>query len=421
MREPLVKRMLSSRKGLFGAVAAFGSILSSLSVGQSYPTLGGDNARTGKNSNPVLFGPQESRLTWFWPNDVSPGGRGTTIIRDNPSTEVTRTGTWNVPLFDQEAGYPHISPRPTDPALIGPIGYDNFAPAYEYAFSTPSALGTQLCPTTAANPGALATFTWTVDPTIEQTSFPGAGVAPLYQLYVWLPEGPTGPIPPLGTFAFPNRYYVFEILYGNGKRWIDVVDTTVSGQGWVRLGGGGRPTDKVFSYTGTPIQVRLYNTQWRDANDVILEDNSVQRAVYADTVMAVPERGSISSTPVVNQVDTGTGPRIQVVTATNIRTAVTVGGRDQTIVNSQVVAHLYNGTNGPGNAPLWTWSPISITPHTTTLDNNDANLNTPADWLSEAITNHFGVDYRTSIIQGNPPPGAATVDYSPTLDDGDYL
>lgn len=394
-------------------------MLASLAAGQGYGTLGGDNARTGKNSNPVLYGPQESRLTWFWPNDLSPGGRGSTVIRDNPSTATTRTGVWTGPTINEEAGYPHISPKQIDGALDLVVGYNNLAPAYEYAPAIRSALGSHLDPTVPfpADAANLRTFTWNLDPTVEAGYFPGAGTAPLYQLYVWLPDGPTG----LVNLVFPNRYYVFEILYGNGKRWIDVVDTTVSGQGWVRLGNGGRPTNKVFAYSGTPIQIRLYNTQWRDEDDNQLEDNTVQRAVYADTVMAVPERGSITSTPVVSQIDTPGGPRIQVVTATNRRSAVTIGNRDTTIVNSEVNAFQYNGLNGPGNTPLWKWSPIEITPYTTTLDNNDANLNTPADWTSATITNHFGADYRTSPLQANPPPAAAFAEYSPTLDDGDYV
>lgn len=381
-----------------------------------YGHLGGGQSRQGKNGNPSLYGPGIANLVWFWPNGVNRPGA---VVRDNPSNVSVINGNWQTPTIDQEGAYFYQVPRqPNDTTLDGIRGAVPNAPGYLFSPSIPSSLGSHDDPT--VTPGA-STYTWTINPTAENPTTPVGN----YQLYAWIPNGPTGPIPGgLNPITYyPNRYYVYAIQYANGQRWIDVVDTNVSGQGWVRLGNGGKPTNQVFPYTGAPITITLYNVMWRDEFDNILEDtgtssNPVHRAVYADAVMAVPDNGSVSATPVVSQIGTGLNIRTQTILAANRNSATFVSGRSQTITTPEVDAFYYNGQGPNLNAPIWKWSPLEATPYTTTLDNNVSTHDNT--WVSEGFVNHFGADYVTQTITNNAV-NPETVTYSPTLDDGDYL
>ncbi|HVT13924.1 MAG TPA: hypothetical protein VHE55_16800 [Fimbriimonadaceae bacterium] len=399
---------------MLAAVAALaGTSIAGAQQAGDYGHLNGAQSRQGKNGDPVNFGPGPANLTWFWPNGVNRPG---TIVRDNPSTAAILGGTWNAPTIDQEGAYFYQIPR-TNNATLDPIrGWVANAPGYLYSPSIPSSLGSHDDPT--VTPGA-STFTWVIDPTVENPATPSGN----YQLYAWIPTGPTGPVPPGNITYWPNRYYVFAIDYANGSRWIDVVDTNVSGEGWVRLGNGGMPTNQVFPYTGTPLRITLYNVMWRDSLDNILEytgtdTNPVYRAVYADAVMAVPDNGSISATPVISQIGTGINTRNQAILAANRTSATFVNGRAQSIVTPEVDAFQYNGLAPNLNAPFWKWTPLEVTPYTTTLDNVVASHD--LTWASENIVNHFGNDYLTNTIT-NSNANPEMVTYSPTLEDGDYL
>lgn len=419
--------MLSSRKVWLGFVAVIAALATSLAGAQDFPTQGGDNARTGKNNNPVLYGPGIANIVWFGPNGV---GRPGTLLRDNNSIATVRTpnnASWTVPQLFEEAAYFYLPSRnhlsTANANIDNTVGGKNFdvirggpEPSYEYAKSTPSSLGSHNDPTTA--PANLQTFTWTIDPTVEH---PPTSPDNNYQLYVWLPNGPTGPIGgPGGALYYPNRYYVYEILYGNNQRWIDVVDTNYAGQGWVRLGNGGKSTNMVFNYIngGQPITIRLYNTEWRDQFDNILEDNTVQRVVYADAVMAVPDNGAITAGPTVKNVTDGITTRTQVVSATNHTSTSVVNGVQTTIMSPEVACFQYDGTGPALNAPFWKWSPLDVSPFTTILDNQDSQFD--ALWTTSNVTNHFGPDYLKATLQ-NDPMAADAATYKPTLDDGDYV
>ena len=115
-----------------------------------------------------------------------------------------------------------------------------------------------------------------------------------YAISVYIPEGPM--VSPSGDTVFRQRYQVYEITYGTGRRFVDVVDTWATGSGWVRLGNGGAPTNQVFPYGGLdgggnpyPMQVRLLNTMPRNADGTFREplrdgETSTGFAVVADAV-----------------------------------------------------------------------------------------------------------------------------------------
>lgn len=424
--------MLSTRKVWLAFVAVIAALTAATYAPAQgdYSGLKNGPERTGRNGDPITYGPGAAGVVWFWPNGLNRPG---TILRDNPSTATLRSpnvASWGAPTPDEEGAYFYQAARTGnagEDAVIGSVITDPFraggvAPGYEYAESVPSALNTPtfnstLDPTTALNPADLKVFDWTVDPRVENATTPSLN----YQLYIWLPNGPTGPVGgPGGQIYYPNRYYVLDVTYGTGQRWVEVIDTNFAGQGWVRIGNGGLPTNQVFPYAaGTPIHVRLYNTQWRDALNNILEDTlTTRRAVYADAVMAVPDNGSASSSPIVGIVGTGVNQRTQVIQIFNHNTATSAGGKTQTISSAEVDAFPYNGQGANLNAPTWKWSPLEVTPYTTTLDNTDAQSN-PANWVSETNSNHFGVDYQAMPIV-NDVNTADAITYKPTLDDGDY-
>jgi len=485
MRERLVKPMLSTPKVWLGLAALAAALaMAQIAACQDYGSFKSGPDRTGKTADPVHYGPGVANLTWFWPNQFGMTGAPTTSVRDNMSSyplvppnfggsnvETIRlpinllngTGDGTAPMTDPASGWfganysnssaagfyydvsnlysitPSLSIDPRDVVR----GYNNEDPFrtttntallsdYELIDSVPSALGSYLNPTTALVPGQLASFTWTIDPT--QDFYPTQAVQPTnYQLFVWIPLGPTSYTSAGGAnyTVYPNRYYVYTIDYddpiniGQRLHWIDVVDTNVSGQGWVRLGNGGYPTNMVFPYNGTggPITIHLYNTQLRDAFDNILEDNSVQRCVYADATMAVPDNGSAPSSPVATQIGTGVNVRDQVVQCFNKDSVAYQDANQVTVVNGEVDAFLAEGTNPNGNAPLWKWSPITVSPYATMLDNTDALPNS-GNWVSDNLVPHVGVDYlKNTVTNTAPPPNTPpdSVVYSPKLEDGDYL
>ncbi len=429
--------MLSTRKVWLGLAVALAA-LATLSVAgaQDYGTLQGNNGRTGKTADPFTYGPGVANLTWFWPNSFGNPAAPITSIRDNSSNATNRfpgVGTgllgsgWGAPANGTEAASFYTIAKGLDAAINAVTGAVLIDPArplnpppvpgYEFMQTFPSSPGSHKDPT--VTPGS-SIFTWTIDPT-QDFDPPHAVQATNYQLFVWLPNGPTGPVG--GPFIFPNRYYVYKIDYGPGGslHWIDVVDTNVAGQGWVRLGNGGAATNQVFPYDGvTPIQIHLYNLMWRDALDNVLEDTSVTRAVYADAAMAQPDNGYNTSTPVITQIGTGITQRNQVIQCSNRTTVTTDNGTQQTVVTPEVDAFLADGSGPGGNSPIWKWSPVDVSPFATVMDNIDATWN-PAVWTSENIVPHHGADYLTSPITNTPTsPPVDWVVYQPTLEDGDY-
>ncbi|MFI5384865.1 MAG: PQQ-binding-like beta-propeller repeat protein [Fimbriimonadales bacterium] len=426
--------MLSTRKVWLGLVAAAAALALATVAGAQlpgdFPHLGGNQARTGRNGDPVTFTPGIAQITWFWPNDLGGAARPGTIVRDNNSKATKRNPDWPIKVWrpaptgplDTVSGFYFVPlpvfNNPAENAVTGAVAIDQRrliypAPIYDFTTSTPCQDHDH--PTLAQFPAQLASFDFTIDPHIENLATPAGN----YQVFASIPSGPSSdPFNP-PNLIFPNRYYIFEIDYGNGLQWFDVVDTNVAGQGWIRLGNGGFPTNMVFPYDGIhPIHVKLFNTQWRDIFNNILEDNSVQRGVFADGAMAVPDYGSVTATPVITQIATGTAnQRNQLIEAVNLESVTFANGSPQTTTLPQLLAFLGDGTRPGGNPPIWTWSPVEVTPFTVPLDNP-----VPPDiqWTSENIVPHIGLDYLTSPIT-NTVAAADWVTYQPTLEDGDYL
>lgn len=411
--------MQLKRQVWLGFVAAIAALFAGQAGAQDWPTLQGANSRVGRNANPQIYGPGFAGLVWFQPNGPN---RPVASLRNNTSNQVTKANAlvvnygWKSPTPDQEAGFPYQQPRTLDPVYNLILGTNQF-PAYQYARSTPSQLngadGTRY-PTQAAAPNNLSTFTWTIDPTLDYNPVQAVN----YQLYVWLPNGPT--LTPFGNYVYPNRYFAYTITFGTGQVWTEVIDRNVAGQGWVRLGKGGLPTNTVFPYDGTnPIRITLYNTQVRDENNNVLEDPATNPCVYADAVMAIPDTGSYTASPTVRQtVGTQFPARTQVVTARNNNQSASENGQMETVTAPEVAAYPWNGLGPNLNAPTWKWSPLEVSPNSTMVDNQQAQFDLL--WTASTLTNHIGADYLKAVLQ--PDPNAVDmVTYSPTLDDGDYL
>lgn len=397
----MVKGMYSVKKVLQLILSGAAILAASLAVAQDFNQLKGNNGRSGKNNNPALYGPGIANVTWFQPRGVNLPGA---IIRNNTSTAVARAGIWNAPAPGTEASFIYNVARSGNPALDLLRGTQQ-NPAYEYATNVASNPGSHLDP----RQGATASFTWVLDPSTENATTPSLN----YQVYVWLPNGPTTDY---STFAlYPQRYFVYEITYGdpaNQKTYIDVVDRQFAGQGWVRLGSGGKPTSQIFTYVpGQPITVRLYNTIWRDDFDQLLDIPG--DVVYADAAMIVPDNGSYVASPVVSQITTGTGPRTQTIGAANKNSVSVQNGADVTISNGEVTAYNY----ATGNI-FWRWSPLEGSKFLTTVDNTAATAS--AAWVTDNIVPFHGPDYLAAPIQGTDNVNPEAVTYSPTLQDGDY-
>lgn len=406
--------MFSIRKVWTVALISLLALTASVVSAQDFNQLKGNSGRTGKNSNPALYGPGIANLTWFQPNGVN---LAQAVVRNNTSTVTNRTGTWLAPPAGGEASFVYNPGRTANAAYNLILG--SFpTPAYEYVGVRASQHGSHNDPRL----GATATFTWSLDPGVENPLTPFEN----YQVYVWLPNGPTFD----GTInQFPIRYFVYEITDGNGNVWIDVVDRNVVGQGWARLGNGGRDTTKLYAGgPGRPIQVRLFNTVWRDANDELTEpfhltnpadptsdilDFPGDSVVYADAAMIVPDRGSYQASPVVGTVTVAAGTRTQTIGARNVNSATVQSGVNTTISNGEVTAYNF----GTGQV-LWKWSPLEGTDFINTFDNTTATAS--LNWTSEAIVPHSGGDYLTSIIQNTNAATPETVTYTPALQDGTY-
>lgn len=422
-----MKRWFESMK--FATRAALGVALAVVALSasaQDYPTLQGTNQRQGKNAG-TLASPGRALLNWYAPV-ITNAGDLAQIVRDNGSSVATATGVWNAPNPDDAAGNYFRAFTTTNPLEDAVVGYDDpfvsppDLPAYLYAFTVPAGQGSD---PTIKNflADQLRSFEWVIEPfSLAQRA------ARNYALYVWLPSGPTGD--GVGGLIFPQRYFVYEIIYGGSRRWIDVVDTYRAGTGWVRLGNGGLPTNRLFDYDGaTPIRIRLYNTVPRrngHENDVVnsplanwlgvFTDIPYTSAVYADAAMAVPVTGDIAGTPIVSQIDPinallGT----HVVYARNNYSVGIVGGVTSTNITGQIrSANFSNGTT------RWTYTPLAESQYTATQDNNSAGVTVQAPFAaSTAEPGYQGTNYHLAPIV-NVLGTEAVMRYAPTLNDGAY-
>lgn len=417
--------MISTRSGLIIAALAFGaSVTTTGSVAQDFPTFKGDNVRTGKGSLPNTSGPSTALLTWFRPNSTDNVGRIITVdnlyspdptaLPSPPPTFITQVGTWTGPAVIEEAANPYLPNFNDEPAGVDfPGGAANFA--YVFSETIASAVGSD--PRIPLNGGdPLNTFTWSLhNPTAPFYE------AQNYAVYVSLPTGPTvvG-----GVLRFPQRFYVYEVTYSGGT-WLEILDTDRVGGGWIRLGNGGLPTDKLFPSDGlTPLQVKLYNTVPRDPSTGILTTNPATGSndldlskprplVYADAVLAVPLVGSYAATPIVGSFDPGTGLQIRTVGALNRVSIGSAGGEVITSTKGEVTSYDYNT-----GFRRWIFSPLDEGSLTFNQDNTSVGVTTTGGaWAADTTAANFrGADY-LSAVTVNVPASASTVEYSPVLPD----
>jgi outer membrane protein assembly factor BamB len=407
-------------KQWFKAGLALASLATAaIAVGQaSYHTLQGTNQRTGNNQNPVAGNPGRGILYWWQPQITAQFGA--TLIRDNVSPQTVRTGNWFTPSIENEASSIYL-PEPQSDAFeqvfSGRQAWEAIVTAtpqnqqpYHYAFTIPSAPGNN--PLAQQNPGdTLSTFTWNVQP-----GDPALRLPRNYALYVWLPIGPTRD-PVSGNPIYSQRFYAYEILFAGGGRMIDVVDVYQAGTGWVRLGGGGRPTNQLFPYDGNnPIQVRLYNTVPRNQVNGNLTDTPYSTVVYADALRASPDTGYYTATPIVSLLD----PTLNIGMShvVHARNNLSIGRRRDepaVTVRGEVRSDNVDGTN------RWRWSPVEQSGFAFYQDNNSAGVTWSPPWLPGNTAQGFrGPDYLFTPAIVSDPNLATPVVYAPPLETGSY-
>ncbi|RYG47719.1 hypothetical protein EON79_06580 [bacterium] len=468
------------------ALAAAGAV----AFGQApFPRLTGNNAGTGRNANPALNNPGQAFLRWF-----QPYSRAETVPIELDNTDVSFTltpaylgGPYDrlpiVPArliapnevrdtvdearpedayrpFGQATSVPPFRPQvtnynlntewiasPEENAATGAIIPYNWlyapytaaaggpqaptrvqqprSPAYVLTRSTASVTrDTSTDPTLAATPADRRYFEWTVR---------GAGGgARSYALYANLLTGPTTIN---GTRIFPQRYYVFEILFAGNQRVVDVVDTYAAGTGYVRLGGGGLPNNATFLFDGTTaIRVRLYNTVPRNEDNNLVEPPA-ERVVYADALEARPTSGRYDASPIltepVDPLQLGTSSRV--VAAQNRTVTEAVGLNPITRTRGEVRSYDYTLTPGfdpttlifnqPTPALRWT----HLTPtNSNEVDRDDEGSDvTPGlGWnrVNEAkfLNGSFLQSPPLVIDAGGNPAGATYTRFQPDLSDGQY-
>lgn len=474
-----------SKRTMKGILCALAVGLVMASFGQSttdHPTLKGNNARTGVNGDVANSGPgalrnqvggtSSSSLRWFTPfvsqrnlealrlNEINPfktlidntddgaaahvdsGGNPVGPYDPLPNGVATSTGTWVSPLEFEEADNAKTVAirRNQNPANVAP--YDtlrNYNPrfaAHLWAATTASLGGISQDPRQAIVPANLSTFSWVFSPRIS-TLVAGNFVVSNdptpkgYALYVWIPEGLVRP----GGVERPKlRYWAYEITYGFGQKYVDVVDTFASGTGWVRLGNNGRPTNQLFYYAGLdglgnpyPITIKLYNTITRDTQDQLTEtvtgvnpDNRF--SVYADAALFSAETDSYSASPT----SAGFGTTdVRVIGAKNNRTidqstmpavnSTNFKAKPTTISKGIVTSYDYNTGN-----PRWTYNIVDGNEGTALFDDTNVRV-IPTAGFTPAVDNPNAQG--GGYLKGTAGPAATenvTIDPDVDLGDGSY-
>ena len=417
-----VKSMRLTKKFWIGSLIAASMMLAAVSIGQPSPTLKANNARTGVNADPVGSSPGRGFLTWFRPNanDAITG----TIVRNNTAEapNVGFTAGFAAAPFTNTASFYYDQPSFGDEASDRATGgfatyplplFDGRTPFYRYSstVATPSIDDPRI--------GSTQQFTWTMDPVQAPVNQVGTGAnfARNYALYVWLPAGSTNPG---AGRIFPQRNFVYEITYGNGLTYIEVIDTYATGPGWVRLGNAGDDSNRMFQYNGTdPIRITLHNTVPINPNTNLPSDTIGNTLVYADAAMAVPQVGTMNATPTVSTVGLNEG---RAIAAVNL---LSIGQREgQSVTISQGEVTSYNYANGAVDTAItgkrWTFRPADHN-FTITMDNtvatNSGFASTP---VGPGSASALGTDYLTAPLVVPPALPSATVTYAPTLEDGQY-
>ncbi len=397
--------MRSSRRLLVWLSCVIAASLCAVVAAQDWPTLKAGPTRTGVNGAPLTSGPGRGFLRWWRPNAGDGASFNNTVV-DNMDALIAQPilGGWAAPATVADEA---------QNALI-PIAYTDVPGVQPYRLTACEPALSNASPTVPQNAANHAVWEWTIN---------GGATPKAYGLYVWLPIGPTYVA---GTPFYPQRYFVYEIEYGNGLTYIDIVDTYQAGTGWVQLGNGGRPTTIQFPYDGTnPLKIRLHNIIPRDAfgNLTAPQADSV---VYADAVMAIPSIGTYQASPVVSMfTPPGGGPNvIHVVDAQNRYDSITE--TDGTITSRLVgvVRSLLHDITNVGELvnDRWIFNPAIESEEAIQTDNVAASAIGP-NWTPTNTPAGFrGVDYlrtaATDLSVGSP--ALTNVNYDPNVNDGQY-
>lgn len=420
--------------GIRAALFLLAGFTFALANAQDFPVLKGNSNRTGASTNPGAGYPGVANLNWFQPT----GGFSPTsnFIRQAMSTEVTfspgTTSGWEgigLANITDEILNPYFPVKTGDATEDAASGYTAYQAAgtnaidYYFAYAIPSSTDTTKPTVPLNNTDTLCTAAWKVEPANAANRVPGS-----YGLYAYLPQGSM--IDPQNTSAgslFTPRFYVFQIKVSNGTVFTDIVDTSVAGAGWVRLGNGGLGTTKTFAYDGTtPIVVTQFNTVPRDNTGALTETSvfsggkiviSPPKVVIANAVMAVGQGTQTSSgvylaSPIASDFNpaspTGTHHAVAV-----LNTPLT--GSDSTTQMTGTVSS-YDLATG---TLRWQWSPSQTSAKNFLMTAQTAGVTAGAGWnLSAVSVGSKGTQYYTSSITGTPPGTA--VQYAPTMPDGQY-
>lgn len=301
-------------------------LVAPVAIAQEYNMLSGNPERTGIHSgNQQTENPGRAFLRWWDPvTNVS-----RTIDNTDPEcTLVPNTQLdWRIPqsVRAYNAYEPIFGVEPYRYAkTIAALSYDR--------------------PTQKQNAAdVLRTATWTFQSTVAYPLNPGDDIA----ISVNIPIGPT-----LDTvqsqYFFPQRYYVYEISGVEGGPYIELIDTFVANGGWVRLGGGGYPTETLYRVDNTAtVRITLYNTVPKDASGQLTD--SLNTVVYADAAKVTKalfgELGSYSAQPVIGSITAGGEPYPwRVVAARNEPLTVQVGPEILTFNLGVISSYVHEGT-----------------------------------------------------------------------------
>lgn len=446
-----------------------------------HPTLKGNNSRSGVNGDVANSGPgflrvqtalQSSSLRWFRPfvgttpvtslrlNEINPlktlidntdfgsavnldaSGNNVGPYDPLPNGNVAATGTWVSPLESEEAPFAYRVPirRNQNPANAAPFNLRDPNPRFAshlWSPTTSSLGGVNQDPRQAIVPANLSTFSWVFRP--RTSTLVGANYVVAndptpkgYALYVWIPAGLVSP----GGVARPRqRYWAYEITYGIGQRYVDVVDTEASGAGWVRLGNGGRPTNQLFQYAGLdglsnpwPITIKLYNTIPRNSLDELTEtvnggspDNRF--AVFADAALFSAETDSYLATPTSAGFGTAdvrvTGARNESIIDTTTIPSVTstdFKAKPLTVTKGTVTSYDYNT-----GVERWRYSPLEESAQTVSFDNGNVRVIPTGGWITQADNpNARGGTYLSTPVNTVATTENVAVDPQTDLGDGSY-
>ena len=473
-----------------GLISAIGLTLVVSSFGQStsdHPNMKGGNSRTGVNGNVAGSSPGRLRvegidgsgnrlasaLRWFTPmksarevdslrlNEINPfrtridntdyfgaGAPAATNLDETannvgpydplPNGFVSSSGTWNTPDSDHEAQftvdlYVRRNANTANPPGFQARNYTQRFPSHVWQSSTASAAGVGGDPRIAAVPANLRTWSWTFQPMtstqVGTTFVPANDLAPKdYAVYVWIPQGPVKNAANVNVFQ--ARYQVYEITYGLGQKYVDVVDTWRSGAGWVRLGNGGGPTNQVFPYSGgtllNPLKVTLFNTIPRNDSDQLMQvvnlanpDNrfsiladACQFSTETDGYMATPTSAGFGSADV-----RVTGARNErLVDPTTIPSLTDYKSKPFTVAKGVLTSHDFN----TGNV-RWKYSPLESSSRTLAFDDTTPNFVASAGYATLADNpNARGGSYLGTAASIGSATEAVTVSPATDIPDGSY-